>query len=177
MYLNKSLHTGMSFVGHKCLHFNVYSPTALALFLHEHLHSNTKCSQPHSYKTTMCIFSNLFSSMYADRKAAYSVACMDFSVLDPSCLPIVMAIYFCSHTKSGWCSDSTWKKSVEVSYSRCCWSKICCTCSLLTMKVRFTQGKPFLNQLERTSSTQRNRQHDMALRETPLPFSHNPADL
>lgn len=36
MYFNKSLHTGMSFVGHKCLHFNVYIPTALALFFHEH---------------------------------------------------------------------------------------------------------------------------------------------
>lgn len=120
--------------------------------------------------------------MHACRqKSCISVACMDFSVLDPSCLPIVMAIYFQpyfhSHTKSGWCSGCTWNKLVEVSYSRCLWSKTCCSCSPLTMKVRFTQGKSSLNQLERTSSTQRNRQHDMPLRETPLPFPHNPADL
>lgn len=33
----------------------------------------------------------------ADRKAAYSVACIDFSVLDPRCRLIVMAIYFQSY--------------------------------------------------------------------------------
>lgn len=154
---------------------NVCSSSIFTWTLTQHC---KKTSQMLFYKTSMCFsFKIIFMHAYmqADRKAAYSVACIDFSVLDPRCRPIVMAIYFQSHTKSGWCSDCTWKESVEVSCSR--WSKICCTCSPLTMKVRFTQGKLFLNQLERTSSTQRNRQHDMTLRETPLPFSHNPADL